>query len=205
MLLLGLTGCLPESQNPLSSQETATADARLAGVWYGRSGDDKIFLHFVAGKGPVMSIVEVDHDAKGEAHTTLYRMFPSVIDGTRYMNVREGKEEGKPYYLARYRLSDSGILKIWLMSETAATKAIKSHKLKGVVTPGANNSVDVKITDTTEHLSSFVGNSDPGQLFDQEFGTFKKVTLPSLESPAKPADGAKAKTGTSTRKSTKKK
>jgi hypothetical protein len=133
-----------------------------------------------------MQIVEVDHEKKGAAHTTLYSMFPSVIGGQHYMNVREGKD--KPYYLARYQLADEGTLSIWLMSDKAAAKAVKSGKLKGkVVEKQQGSDRDITLTDSTEHLAAFVHKSDPQILFDQKFGTFKKVTLPVIQPEAKPS------------------
>ena len=111
-VLLGLAGCLPVSQNPLSSPDTAKPDARLAGLWYGRSGEDTVFLHFVADEGARMDIAEVDHEQSGGAAINLYTMFPSVIDGTHYMNVQDKKGPNKSYYLARYQIAASGDLTI---------------------------------------------------------------------------------------------
>jgi len=209
--LLGLAGCLPVSQNSLSSPEKAVADARLAGVWYGKSGEDTIFLHFVAGESSKMDLVEVDHQ-KGDAHTNIYTMFPSVIGSTHYMNVQEKKGANKSYYLARYQISASGALTIWLMSEKPVTKAIKSEKISGkVVEKNSANGTpdhDVTVTASTEKLAAFVGKSDPEILFAEKFGTFKKLTLPALEaaSPtpapvkkdAKPAKSPSKKKKTST-------
>ncbi len=89
----------------------------LDGVWYGKSGEDTIFLHFVSGKAASMDIVEVDHQ-NGEAHTSIYTMFPSIIEGQRYMNIREKGGDDKPYYFARYTISKSGALTIWLCRKT---------------------------------------------------------------------------------------
>ena len=190
-LIFSLAGCLPVSQNPLSSLEDATADPRLDGLWYGKSGEDEIFLHFVPGDTAAMQVVEVDHEKKGVAHTTLYTVFPSVIGGQHYLNIREEKD--KPYYLAHYQVAD-GTLKIWLMSETRGAKAVKSGKLKGKISEKGkatdkNGALfpEITITDTTEHLAAFVKKSDPEILFDQKFGTFKKVTLPVIAPESKAA------------------
>lgn len=174
-----LTGCLPTSVHPLSSIENATPEERLAGTWYGKSGQDQIFLHFVQGQGADLQIVEVDHEKKGTAHTTLYHAFPSEIGGNHYLNVREGDQEA--YYFVRYQLKGN-VLNLSLMSEASVSKAIAAHKLAGKIT-GTDNSKEIKITDSTAHLSAFVSKGDPDQLFDQKFGTFKRVTLPSFESP----------------------
>jgi len=187
-LFFTLAGCLPLSQNPLSSPESATADPRLGGVWYGKSGGDEIFLHFVPSQTAQMQVVEVDHEKKGEAHTTLYTVFPTVLDGRHYLNIQEGK--GKPYYLARYQLTDSGELSIWLMSEAAASKAIKKGKIQGKVVekPGNDQTplCDITITDSTKNLAAFVTKSSPELLFDQKFATFKKVPLPKINSDDSP-------------------
>lgn len=184
-VLLGLAGCLPVSQNPLSSPEEAVADSRLAGVWYGRSGEDTIFLHFVSGKDARMDVVEVDHEKNGEAHTNLYTMFPSVIGGRRYMNIREKKGAEKRYYLARYQLSGNGALTIWMMSEKPVAGAVRNEKIAGKVTSKnsgeSSTGRDITITASTERLAAFVRKSDPEVLFGEKFGTFKKLALPSLE------------------------
>ena len=193
-LVLSLTGCLPVSQNPLSSLENATADSRLFGVWYGKSGEDEIFLHFVPPASAEMQVVEVDHEKKGAAHTTLYSVFPSVLGEHHYLNIREGK--GKPYYLAHYEIID-GKLKIVLMSEKTLAKAIKAGKIKGNVAEkaGSDGGMDrsITLTDSTEHLAAFVKKSDQEVLFDQKFGTFKKISLPSFGEESKPTPSAKKK------------
>lgn len=195
-LLLGLAGCLPVSQNPLSPPEKAVADSRLAGVWYGKSGEDTVFLHFVAGKGAAMDAVEVDHEKSGDAQANLYTLFPSVIDGVRYLNIREKKgAEKKPYYLARYQLSANGTLTIWMMSEKAVARAVKNEKLAGKITPknSGDRSVDqdITITASTERLAAFLRKSDPEILFSEKFGSFKKLTLPSVEPVQAPEPSAK--------------
>ena len=200
-LLISLAGCLPVSQNPLTSVENATPDSRLAGVWYGKSGADEIFLHFVPGTAAQMEIVEVDHEKKGAAHTLLYTALPSTLGAERYLSVREGKD--KPYYLIHYKVADR-TLKIWLMSETLLAKAVKAGKLKGAVSEKKQSdgtlNRDITITDTTERLAAFVKKSDPEKLFDQKFGTFKKVTLPVVEPESKPQSTPSKKSAPSKKK-----
>ena len=187
LLILSLTGCLPVSQNPLSSPENGGTDPRLVGVWYGKSGEDEIFLHFI--QGTEMQVVEVDHEKKGAAHTTLYNVFVTVLGEQHYLNIREGKN--KPYYLANYQVKE-GVLKISLMSDQSLAKAIKAGKLKGTVAEKSGD-LDVTITDSTEHLAAFVKKSETEKLFDQKFGTFKKVTLPTLSEETKSAPAGKSK------------
>lgn len=193
LLLLSLAGCLPVSVNPLSTAENASADSRLPGVWYGKSGEDRVFLHFVAGEGPQMQVVEVDHEKSGKAHTTSYNVFVTAIEDSRYMNVRDAKSDNAPYYFARYRISSSGMLTIWLMSDKSAAKAIRAGKIEGNVVKKRDDEIDVKITDTTKRLAAFVRKSDADLLFDQKFGTFRKLTLPSIEPAAIPAQAPRKK------------
>ncbi|MGB8356487.1 MAG: hypothetical protein WCD79_21490 [Chthoniobacteraceae bacterium] len=188
--LLGLSGCLPVSQNPLSSPDTAVADARLAGVWAGKSGDDLVFLHFVQGKTAMMDAVEVDHPKDGDTNTHTYTVFPTVIDGVHYLNVQDKKGTDKSYHLARYQVTSSGTLTIWLMSEKPAIKAIESEKISGKVgkkDPASKvDTREVSITASTEHLAAFVGKSDPEVLFGEKFCTFKKLTIPPLDAAPSP-------------------
>jgi len=204
--LLGLGGCLPVSQNPLSSPETAKADARLAGVWYGKSGEDTVFLHFVPGPTAKMDVAEVDHQKDGNAHTELYTMFPTVIDDVHYLNVQEKKGSDKSYHLARYQISSGGALTIWLMSEKPVVKAIDAEKISGKVgkkDPSKQlDTREVSITASTEHLAAFVSKSDPEILFADKFCTFKKVTLPALEPSATPTPKPTPKSGKPHKKKT---
>jgi len=197
LMLVGLAGCLPVSQNPLSSPEDAAADSRLPGVWYGRSGEDTIYLHFVAGKGAQMDAVEVDHQKDGDAHTNIYTVFPSVLGAGHYLNIREKAGAEKPYYFARYRIADSGALTIWLMGETPAAKAVKNKKIAGKITTkdsgGGKAERDITLTASSEELAAFVRKSDPEILFGEKFGTFKKLVLPSLDDTGTPAHSGKRK------------
>jgi hypothetical protein len=184
-VMIGLAGCLPTSTNPLSDPADAVADTRLDGVWYGKSGEDTVFLHFVPGNAASMDVVEVDHEKSGDAHTSIYTMFPTVIEGERYMNIREKSGADKPYYFARYTLSKGGTLTIWLMSEKPVVKAIKAGKLAGKVTVKnegeSTESRDVSLTSTTESVAAYVRKADADVLFAEKFGAFKKLTLPSLD------------------------
>ncbi len=194
--LLGLAGCLPVSKNPLSAPEDATADARLAGVWYGKSGEDTVYLHFVAGKAAAMDAVEVDHGGNGDAHATIYTVFPTVIEGGHYLNIRDKKATDKLYYLARYHMGKSGEMSIWLMSEKAAARAIKAEKLTGKIKtknlPSGSLDRDITLTSSTEELAAYVRKGDPELIFSEKFGTFKKLALPALpDSESTPAPSPK--------------
>lgn len=183
--LVALAGCLPVSRNPLSDPDDAVADARLDGVWYGRSGKDTVYLHFVAGSGASRDVVEVDHEKTGDAHALIYTAFPSTLGKVRYLNIREKSAPDKPYYLARYQLTGSGTMTIWLMGESAAARAVKGKKIAGkIIMKDADSDKptrDITLMATTEELAAFVRKSDPEVLFAEKFGTFKKLALPSLE------------------------
>lgn len=197
-LMIGLAGCLPTSKNPLSDPANAVADMRLDGVWYGKSGEDAIFLHFVPGKAATMDVVEVDHEKSGGAHASIYTMFPTTIDGQHYLNIQAKTGNDKRYYFARYTLSKSGTLTIWLMSEKPVAKAVKDGKLAGKITvnnaDASTESRDIALTASTESLADYVRSSDPDVLFAEKFGSFKKLTLPSLETSSPTPTPAKSAT-----------
>lgn len=204
VILTGLTGCLPVSENPLSKPEDGAADSRLTGVWYGKSGDDTVFLHFVPDHGAKVDIAEVDHEQKGGAATNLYTAFPSKIGSNRYLNIQDKKGTSKSYYLARYQISSSGTLTVWLMSEKPAAKAIRSGKLTGKVNEKESSSgktdLDISITSSTAQLASFVAKADPETLFAEKFGTFKKLALPSAAGTPAPAPASSPKSSPKAKK-----
>ena len=169
-----LSGCIPESKNPLSAPEDSTADLRLAGVWTADSGGDKIYLHFGKGKGHTMDAVEVDHEKGGAIHANDYTVFTTVIEGVNYLNIRAATGENHSYYFARYGVDSEDVLRVWLMSDEPVAKAIKAGKLKGTVA-NKEGGKDIKITDTAAKITRFIRESDRAVLFAQQFGTFHRI------------------------------
>ena len=193
---LFLTGCLPESINPLSTPATSAIDPRFEGVYQEvdkdkDAGNRSAFWHFhyrgasdtakgVRRTTAWLEIVGVGHEPKSGLETTRYQALAAQIAGHDYlsfMELSQGGAEKSPatYSFARYEVTWRGDLRIWLANESAFVAAVKVGKLRGKVTPSKLGD-SVTLTDTTAHLAAFLAAGDPGKLFDTEPMTFRRLS-----------------------------
>ncbi len=178
-LALILSACVPESVHPLSDPAQAKVDVRLVGLWSARKDDEDALLHFIPRSDGWTEIVMVSYRNGREAgEWSVFRMFPSRIDGRDYMNVRfiaEAAERAKSkrFFLARYQLSQDGALTFWSMSGPAADSAIKAG-LKGSVRKGQFGD-DILIEAKPAELVEFLRRSDIDELFDNKVGPFRRI------------------------------
>jgi hypothetical protein len=190
---LVLTGCFPESTNPLSTPATSTVDPRLEGVYVARrekSDDDlAVFhIHYRGEKGsaggpalvtPWLEILNINHPKDKALEAIAYRVLTTHLGAHDYMSILElgnvaSPENGlvkpsasgtaKLYWLARYEISGTGVLRVWMMNPKPLEAAMKAGKIRGQVKPHKEGD-DVLLTDSTEDLAKFVTKSDPATLF----------------------------------------
>ena len=95
--LLLAAGC-DDSKNPLSDPVKSTPDKQLIGVW--RHQEDGSTTYYLVGSlggkslESVMRVVIVTHEKSGELQKPEQAgLFPTVIDGTSYLNLARAKQE----------------------------------------------------------------------------------------------------------------
>ena len=178
-LTLILSACVPESVHPLSDPAQAKVDVRLVGLWSARKDNEDAFLHFIPRSDGWTEIVMVSYRNGREAGDwSVFRMFPSRIDGRDYMNVRfiaetAERAESKRFVLARYHLSRDDVLSIWSMSGPAGRSAIEAG-LEGSIRKSAFGD-DILIEAKSEDLAEFLRGSDIEELFDNMVGPFRRI------------------------------
>lgn len=178
-LTLILSACVPESVHPLSDPAQAKVDVRLVGLWSARKDDGDAFLHFITRSDGWTEIVMVSYRNGREAGDwSVFRMFPSRIDGRDYMNVRfiaEAAERANSenFVLARYHLSRDDALSIWSISESAGHTAIKAG-LEGSVRKALFGD-DILFEAKSEDLAEFLRSSNIEELFDNMIGPFRRI------------------------------
>lgn len=176
---LVLSACVPEFVHPLSDPALATVDARLTGLWSAHIDDEDAFLHFIPRSDGWMEIVMVSYRNNREAGAwSVFRMFPSHLDGRDYMNVRFVAEAveiatSKHFVLTRYHLSQDDALTIWSMTEQSAHAAIRAG-LKGSVREGRFGN-DILIEGKGPELAAFLHSRDVEKLFDNKAGPFRRI------------------------------
>lgn len=178
-LVLILAACVPETVHPLSDPAQAKADSRLAGLWSIRIENEDMFLHFIPRSDGWTEIVSVSYRNNREAGDwTVFRMFPTRIDGRDYMNVRfiaeaEERSKSKRFYLARYQLAQDGALTLWSMGRKPAIAAIKAG-LRGTVKKGSFVD-EVIVKANTAALVEYLHRADVENLFGHKIGVFRRA------------------------------
>ena len=178
-LTLILSACVPESVHPLSDPAQAKVDVRLAGLWLARKDNEDALIHFIPRSDGWTEVVMVSYRNGREAGDwSVFRMFPSRIDGRDYMNVRfiaEAAERANSenFVLARYHLSRDDVLSIWSMSGPAGRSAIEAG-LEGSIRKSAFGD-DILIEAKSEDLAEFLRGSDIEELFDNMVGPFRRI------------------------------
>ncbi|MCB2183124.1 MAG: hypothetical protein KQH63_13905 [Desulfobulbaceae bacterium] len=189
---LFLTACCPPtSLHPLSPPEDAQYDKRLEGAWIHKSeGGDIAYLHVGKAKGNFTKAISTEIQNEGELDFTVFTMFPTIIDGNHYMNVKaEEVVDDLPadkagYIFVRYELTGKDNLTVYYMDEDEFTKGIQAGKVKGEISyrnrivPEQDDKekkahdrkvIDcVRITDTSKNIQNFIRNSSIQALFPEE-------------------------------------
>jgi len=174
-----VSACVPESLHPLSDPARAKVDARLVGLWASQKDNGDVLLHFIPRSDGWMEIVMVSYrNGRTAGRWSVFRMFPSHIDGRDYMNLRFVAEAtelatSKRFTLIRYRLSRDGALTAWSMSEAATRSAIKAG-LKGSVGEGRFGD-DVLIEAKGAELAALLRRGNVEKLFDNKAGPFRRI------------------------------
>ena len=187
---LFLTGCFPESKNPLSSPADSLYDAGLEGDYREDSKNETAFWHFRYhrenhGKNheheisPWIDVASVSYSKDGSLERMGFKVLATQIAGQKYLSFRPLPNDGSKqrvasYGFARYEVNWRGDLRIWLASESAFVAAVKAGKLRGKVTPGEYTS-KVELTDTTEHLAAFVAAGNPQVLFVEKPMVLRRI------------------------------
>ena len=188
-----LAGCLPESKYPLSTPATSTIDPRLEGIYGARreKKDDELagwHFHYRGVKAgadgqvrstPFLEVLNVGHVRDGGLKGDAYHAFTTHLNGHDYISFVElgsGVAQGKAsfYSFARYEVSWTGDLRVWLANSSVLAEAIKTGKLHGTVKHHRFGD-DIYIADSTDHLAAFVTASDPGKLFSGKPLVFQRL------------------------------
>jgi len=171
-----------DSQNPLSSPETAQADQRLLGVWSDTKypGTGRVSMTKTA---PWMQVESID-DKTGQK--TDCDFFPTVISGTSFLNVQSATadSEGHPsknYVFFRYTIFSGDVLQMWGISQDAVIAAVRTGKLKGIVyqeriSPhNGDADHDVTLLDTSANLVKFIQGRNVKALFNDKMEPLYRV------------------------------
>ena len=173
--IVAFSGCVAESEHPLSDPETAKYDTRLEGVWRSTFDGEVVYLHFGNRDDVSMDIITVEHMKCGSISSVEYTMFQTVIDKTHYMNVQNKDSEQRKggYIFVKYDVSEKNTLTLWLIDTERIIKAIENGTIKGEIKT-KKWSDTIKITDTTPNLIKYIRSDMQNEPF-KFLGRFQKI------------------------------
>ena len=181
LFCLALTGCGPDSINPIVPLNHTAQDPRLEGVWMAPDKNETTYYHFgqrrASGRDGKthtsiwMDVVGVEHPKNGALSTGGYAVLPAKIGSRTYLSFAEQKQPGRGpgshFNFARYDFNWKGDLRIYLADEDALADAIRAGKLHGKVKSNQFGK-DVLLTDSSAHLEAFFAAHDDPALFKGE-------------------------------------
>jgi hypothetical protein len=183
-----ITGCIPESKNPLSPADKAEVDQNLVGSWSPIDQD--------TGKAVPESVLHISRDADqprsgglmtgtwrgfndGDVKDAKFSIFSTKIGENTYLNLapEELLKESKGYMILKYRLSGSR-LEMFVMDQAETAKAIEAGLILGTAERDRKGRlISALVTDTSENLSRFLRERGDAAIFptDKAFLTFDRL------------------------------
>ncbi len=164
--LIALTGCVPMSEHPVTSKESATIDKALLGVWQEHDADS--LLIFLEADDHLQTI-QIKKHSKERYKRVVFDAFSSKIDSGAYLNLAE-HEDGKTFYaILRYRFDEQGRLIFSIMQREPIRQAIRD----GVIA-GENTDSDPIIREGSSGLEAYLNASGEG-LFVNESEPWSRI------------------------------
>ncbi|MCZ6721526.1 MAG: hypothetical protein O7A65_08290 [Proteobacteria bacterium] len=181
LLASALTGCVPESEHPLSSPDTAVIDERLVGLWTGVLVDEPMYLHVFRRSEQSLEILAVNPgDETTPGSWLVLAVHSSEIDGDWYMNAKSLAEEemihdlaDEDYLLFRYEVTARGELVIWMMAGRIMND-VERGTLAGEIERGDLFS-SYRLSATTAELIEYIRRNGPEAVFGVEIARFRPI------------------------------
>jgi hypothetical protein len=180
ILALFLVGCVPCSENSLTSPGESRGDSELFGTWFWSEAGETGFIHI--GKSwdsNLLRLLMVDIKEGGAMERSEFSAHLSFLEGNRYLNLKQvaPKAECGGYLFVKYGFEGDALV-LFPMDSAVVERAVKSGVLKGEVKKSGSSSM-LRITAGQKELQAFVLSHDR-ELFPE-----RKV-LARLELPESP-------------------
>lgn len=165
LVAVWLTGCVPESENPIAPMDPSKTDARLWGTWLSTEEDGYLVAHVFATEAGAMTFSVAEHGVEGLGEVETYDGHVTHLESGDYINaVVTGEEAG--YVIGKYKITDKDHLSVWFPESAALVQAVKDKKLAGTITDDGGIP-DVRVTATSEQWQAFLAQA-PQEFFGHE-------------------------------------
>lgn len=174
LLLFGLVGCIPFSDQPLTDPGRQPMDWSVYGSWYWKDNDESGLVHIgLDKKSNALTILMVELDKDGEIEVSEFTGHTSSLQNNKYFNLKwvRPADENPGYMFVKYEVEKD---KLWisLMAPDDVEKSVKAGSLKGELIAGDWISSVHIMTDDQQQLQQYVLEHDAG-LFKERACLFK--------------------------------
>ena len=155
--VLGIIGCVPVSDHPLTLPGDQKLERSLIGTWRGGEGDEISYVHIgQMESSELLHVLCVQIDKSGGLERMEFSGHTSSFAGNTYLNltaINQG-EMNTDYLLVKYQQSED-TCHFALMSQKVTRQVIEKGQLRGSVKSNLWSS-SVRITEGPEKLRQFV-------------------------------------------------
>lgn len=186
-----LNGCIPYSDNPLTTADNQGPDPAILGTWFFSEEGETVFLHIgIDEKTKGLRLVMVEFQKDGEVKTSELIGHTSRLEKHTYMNLRwdQPPDPEAGYLFVKYQVVGERI-GLGLIRSEAVEKSIREGLIKGKIEETQKNK-SAQLTDSSEQLREFVQKHDAA-LFE-ELKWMDRLDLAkghASDSPEKSGDG----------------
>lgn len=169
LCVLGIAGCVPVSDHPLTLPGDQKLETSLIGTWWGGEDGEISYVHIgqMESSKEYLHVLCVQIDKKGSLERMEFSGHISSIAGNTYLNLTAINDQGEmntDYLLVKYQQSGD-TCHFALMSQKVIRQAIEKKQLRGKVKSSLWSS-SVRITEGPEKLRQFVLDRDK-ELFEE--------------------------------------
>lgn len=189
MLVLALSGCIPEFENPLPPPAKLEPDAKILGNWISSGADpDNAQLSFFARDSGWVDILYVTQIGGDDGiDTSILEGYTTTVKKDDFIcfRARQKDSDGKTststnsvvtYLIAQYTFPHRRSLRLAFFSDDTIAKLITSGELKGRVIDRTNDVDSVIVTASSQELVTLISKKGVKELIDGgQVEEFKKA------------------------------
>ena len=169
LCVLGIIGCVPVSDHPLTLPGDQKLETSLIGTWWGGDGGEISYVHIGQRETSekYLHVLCVQIDKNGSLERMEFSGHISSVAGNTYLNLTEINNQGEmntDYLFVKYQQSGD-TCHFALMNQKVTRQAIEKGRLRGKVKSNLWSS-SVRITEGSEKLRQFVLDRDK-ELFEE--------------------------------------
>ena len=183
--------CIPEFKNPLPVPKGVKPDQAILGTWENEATDEKFQVSFIPATLGRMYIVwiNIENPDEYEPDVSIWWGYTTILNKDKFLCFRfimkvhqdaEDEQEEPMYLIAHYRISNEGMLLIYMFSQDAIKSMIEKGKLKGEIKKGKYRD-KVTVTSSSEELAAAVIKEGVESFISDDEGEYEGMKFQRLK------------------------